>query len=348
MLVGKPAERRQFGETNANTPSPGGSTKLMEVLFSYSHVDEDLRNKLEIHLAMLKRDGLITAWHDRRITAGKRIDPEISEHLESAGIFLLLASPEFLASDYCVEIEMRRALERHEAGEARVIPVILRPCDWLNSPLKALRATPRDGKPIVKHANVDDAFLEVAQDIRAAIGELRTDQPIPVPAFPVSSGPRDAVPVISEKRSSNLRVKRTFNDHERDRFLEESFEYIANYIENSLAELKARNPQVDTRFRRIDANHFSAAIYLNGRKASGCRLWLGGDFGRNSILYSGSDEGHDNSWNEQVSAVDDGFNLALSSIGGLSLGRGREREAALTQEGAAEIFWAELLDRLQR
>jgi hypothetical protein len=320
----------------------------MEVLFSYSHADEELRNKLEVHLAMLKREGLITAWHDRRITAGRELDPAINEHVETAGIILLLASPDFLASDYCVEIEMKRALQRHAAGEARVIPVILRPCDWLNSPLKVLRATPHDGKPVVKYANIDEAFLEVAQDIRGAIVELQGVSPTVAEVSPAPSMSVRPAPVQAEKRSSNLRIKRTFSDHERDQFLEQSFEYIANYYENSLAELKARNPQIDVRFRRIDANHFTAAVYQNGRKKSGCRLWLGGDFGGHGIFYSSSDEGRDNSWNEQMSVADDGYNLVLSPIGMLSLARARENETGLTQEGAAEYFWSQLVDRLQR
>ncbi len=329
-------------------PIQEGAPDLMELLFSYSHADEDLRNKLEVHLAMLKREGIISAWHDRRITAGRELDPAINEHIETAGIILLLVSPEFLDSDYCYEIEMKRALERHDAREARVIPVILRPCDWLNSPLKRLRATPQDGKPVVKHASIDDAFLEVAQDIRAAIAELRRARPAVAPAPPTPSAPKPSEGTRGRPRSSNLGIKRTFTDHERDQFLEESFEYMANYFENSLSELKLRNPQIEGRFRRIDANHFSAAIYLNGRKASGCRLWLGGDFGGYAIYYSSSDEGRDNSWNEQISVDDDGYNFVLKPMGGLSFGRGRERETGLTQEGAAEYFWSTLVEPLQR
>lgn len=240
---------------------------------------------------------------------------------------------------------MKRALERHAAGEARVIPVILRPCDWLSSPLQALRATPRDGKPVVKHSSIDEAFLEVARDIRAAIAELRpAPMSVPAPSLSTPSSPEAA---RAENRSSNLRIKRSFTDHERDQFLEQSFEYIANYFERSLAELKARNPQIEVRFRRVDANHFTSAVYLNGRKESSCRLWLGGDFGRHAIFYSGSDEGRDNSWNEQMSVGDDGYNLVLSALGMFALAR-RERESALTQEGGAEYFWSQLADRLQR
>ena len=111
--------------------------------------------------------------------------------------------------------------------------------------------------------------------------------------------------------------------------------------------MKARNPQVEVRFRRIDANHFTAAVYQNGRKESGCRLWLGGGFGGHAIYYSSSDEGHDNSWNEQMSVGDDGYNLVLSPIGMLSVARSRD-EIGLTQEGAAEYFWSQLVDRLRR
>ncbi len=74
---------------------------------------------------MLKRQAVITTWHDRRIVAGEDFDQEIDEHLQDADIILLLVSPDFLASDYCYKKEMARALEKHQNGEARVIPVIL-------------------------------------------------------------------------------------------------------------------------------------------------------------------------------------------------------------------------------
>jgi len=110
---------------------------MIELFFSYSHRDEAYRNELENHLAVLKRQEIET-WHDRRIGAGKDIHGQISEYLERSRIVLLLVSPYFLASEYCYDVEMKRALERHEAGEARVIPVIIHPCDWQNSPFGPL------------------------------------------------------------------------------------------------------------------------------------------------------------------------------------------------------------------
>src|SRR3954464_6609931 len=117
---------------------------MATIFFSYSHKDEALRDELETHLSMLNRQGFITTWHDRRIAAGDIVDPTISAHLESADVVLLLVSPDFLASDYCYDKEMSRALERHEAGECRVIPVILRPSDWHDAPFGKLLAAPKD------------------------------------------------------------------------------------------------------------------------------------------------------------------------------------------------------------
>ena len=141
---------------------------MIKLFFSYSHRDELLRDELEVHLAALKRQGVISTWHDKRLQAGDDIDQHISQQLEEADIILLLVSPYFISSDYCYEVEMQRALERHQNGAARVIPVILHPCDWQKTPFGKLRATPPDGKPISKFPNPHDAFLSVTQDIRAA------------------------------------------------------------------------------------------------------------------------------------------------------------------------------------
>src|SRR5579871_1216010 len=143
-----------------------GQTVPMELFYSYSHKDEELRETLETHLSPLKRQGVIAGWHDRRISAGTEWADQIDEHLNSAQIILLLISADFLASDYCYDKEMTRAMERHEAGAARVIPIILRPCDWHGAPFGKLQALPKDAKPITDWSNRDAAFLDVAQGIR--------------------------------------------------------------------------------------------------------------------------------------------------------------------------------------
>lgn len=145
---------------------------MAKVFFSYSHKDEALRDELEINLSALKRQGIIETWHDRRIGPGKHIDREIDANLADADIILFLVSPHFIASDYCYDVEIRRAVERHNAGDARVIPVILRPCEWQHTLFGNLRATPLDGKPVTKFDDPNDAFLLVAKDIRKVAEEM--------------------------------------------------------------------------------------------------------------------------------------------------------------------------------
>lgn len=149
-------------------------SEAIKIFFSYSHKDEDLRDELVTHLSMLKRQGVIVAWHDREISAGTEWKNAIDQHLESARVVLLLISANFLDSNYCYDIEMKRAMERHESGEARVIPIILKPVDWREAPFSKLQALPKNVKPITTWENRDEAFLNVAQSIRRVVQELFT------------------------------------------------------------------------------------------------------------------------------------------------------------------------------
>ena len=208
------------------------------VLFSYSHIDEALRDQIETQLAMLKRQGAIETWHDRRIGAGEDFANAIDRHVESDDIILLLVSPDFLASDYCYNREMTRAMERHERGDAIVITVILRACDWHEAPFGTLNATPPDGKPITQYADRDQALLEVAKAVRAAAGRLagKSSKKNPKPsAPPAARTQRIQQQPANLPRSSNLALSKTFSERDKDQFKHESFEYIARFFENSLA-----------------------------------------------------------------------------------------------------------------
>lgn len=148
---------------------------------SYAHKDEALKDELLVHLAPLVRDTDSRVWDDRKILPGDEFDQEISREMEQAEIILLLISPDFLASRYCYDIEVQRAIEKHVEQTARVIPIILRPCDWTNCPLAALLAAPRDGKPITKWSNLDEAFLDVITQIRSVVSRKSDTAKIPVP-----------------------------------------------------------------------------------------------------------------------------------------------------------------------
>ncbi len=142
------------------------STKGAKVFISYSHKDEQYLEALEAHLALLRRQSIIENWHDRKIEAGTEWSHEISDNLRNADIVILLISADFLASDYCYDTEVKQALAKHNAGEAVVIPIIIRPCDWGAAPFAQLQALPRNAKPISAFENQDEAFLEIAKAIR--------------------------------------------------------------------------------------------------------------------------------------------------------------------------------------
>jgi hypothetical protein len=313
---------------------------MTNLFFSYSHKDEDLRNELETHLALLKRQGIISSWYDRRITAGSDIDQVISAELESAQIILLLISANFLSSDYCFQKEMGRAIQKHADGSAVVIPVILHPCDWHSAPFGHLRATPTDGKAISMHANLHEALSIVAKDVRAATSTMQA-LPETASASPIS-GLSISKPE-QKPRSSNLRVKRKFDDHEKDVFLEDSYEYIARFFDASLDELSTRNSQFKTRFKRLDATSFSASVYENGNRVAQCSIWQGNNFHSSNIAYSQSENAPRNSFNESLSVIDDGYTLQLKPLGMQFI----RSDKPLSQQGAAEYYWEMLVRPLQ-
>ena len=316
---------------------------MLSVFISYSHVDEEYRKELDKHLEGLRRQGVISTWHDRRIGPGEEVHEQISQGLEEANIILLLISSDFLASDYCYDIEMTRAMERHEQGTVRVIPVILRPCDWQHTPFGNLNAAPTDGKPVAKHPTLDDGFLEVTLAVRRAAESLGGGTS--TRARPIEGTTATVDPVQPGPRSSNLRIKKDFTDRERHSFLNEGFEYVACYFENSLQELQARNSDVETDFRRIDTNRFEAKAFVVGQEKSRCGIWLGGLFRTDGLYFSFNGVGDGNSYNESMSIRDDGYTLFFEPLGMSRFGQGVNKK--LTFEGAAEYFWSLFVERLR-
>src|SRR5436305_2788408 len=150
----------------------------VKIFYCYAHEDRKLRESLEKHLANLKQQKLITGWSDRNINAGKEWAKEIDINLNSADIILLLISPDFMNSDYCFSIEMKRALERQKNGTARVIPIILHLVDYEGALFSHLQALPTDAIPITdrKWHNRNEAFFDVARGIQKVVKELLCEQ----------------------------------------------------------------------------------------------------------------------------------------------------------------------------
>jgi TIR domain len=200
-----PEKLQQQLDTDALTIATNQPIAPLNAFVFYSHRDEDFKDKLVVHLANLQRQQKILAWHDLAIEPGAEWDVAIKQQLEAAEIILLLISPRFLASDYCYSLEMQREIERHDAGTVRVIPILLKPVDWQDTPFSKLQALPiadqARAKPITKWDNQDEAFVEVAKGIRQAVESLQakksTGEPTAtaaIPTPPAISYPVSAVP----------------------------------------------------------------------------------------------------------------------------------------------------------
>jgi 3',5'-cyclic AMP phosphodiesterase CpdA len=167
----------------ARTVEPGGA---LRIFFSYAPEDTLLRKKLENAMTMLKRSGLIESFSGRSVGAGEAWRGVVGQQMREARILLLLLSNDYLASDYCYDVEMDLARQRYEAGDAVVIPVVLREVDlskvddlkrnelWFEK----LRRVPvmegkEHGTPVTSWPNEDAAWKAVSEEIRSAVVKLR-------------------------------------------------------------------------------------------------------------------------------------------------------------------------------
>lgn len=306
----------------------------MKAFISYSHKDADALDRLHTHLAMLRREGAIEAWFDREILAGGELDATITSQLESSELVLLLVSPDFLASDYCVEREMQRALERHAAGDARVVPIIIEPCDWKASPLRHLKALPRDAKPVSEWTNQNNAYLDVVNEIRRI---LCSDNQPDVGAAPMAT----AAATDGGTGARRYRVKRDFDEIDRSDFRTAAFRSVRSYFERAIAEIDSID-DLRGRFVVLTETSFTCTLVNKVRDRGVAHITVhcrGSSHGFSDIFYSFSENAADNTANGGFSIKADEYELYLAPM---MFGYGREDER-LTPEGAAEALWAEFL-----
>lgn len=240
-------------------------------------------------------------------------------------------------------------MEKHEAGTARVVPIILHPCDWQSAPFGKLKALPHDGRPVSTFAIHHEALLQIATAIREAAA---------APASSAASRQRDvSAPAVSQRRDraerprgtrSPVRIAKTFTQKDRDDFLEATFEFIATYFEESLSALERDHAEVETRFRRIDANAFTATVYMRGSVAAACKVRYSIDRGfAHGIAYS-SDPGSDSSYNELLSLTDDRHSISLKPLGMAAYETGLDADRPMAEEEGAEYYWRLFIRALER
>jgi hypothetical protein len=145
-----------------------------KVFVSYAPKDKSFREELDKHLITLQKQGIISAWHDGKIIPGTERHPQIIDHLNHADIILLLVSADYMSSDFCYSTELEQAIARHDAHEAHVIPILLRPTYWKGAPFAKLDMLPSEAKPVTDWPSHDKAFENVVEGIVKALSVAPT------------------------------------------------------------------------------------------------------------------------------------------------------------------------------
>lgn len=159
-------------EMGPDRPTPNPDLDWVQpkkVFFSYSKHDRQYLEELQRHLDVLRRQGRLRPWDDHHILPGEEWDEAVKHELEAADIIMLLISKDALSTDYIWDVEIKRALERHERKEARVIPVILGHCHWEDTPFAKLNCLPAKGNVVSAYKDRDEAWLEVVKGIEKVL-----------------------------------------------------------------------------------------------------------------------------------------------------------------------------------
>ncbi len=306
---------------------------MATAFISYSHRDELYRQELETHLAPLRRQGLLSVWHDRRITPGDHLDDAISENLESADLILMLISADFVASDYCYAREMTRALERHEAKAVRAISIICRPCDFHELPFARFVLLPTDAKAVSSWADRDAAWLDVVRGIRRALGVITVTQK------PQAHTALEADVCPAERP----RLPRRTTDLQMDSFSTNAMRDVGRFFQKELDMLEMRDPAWKGEFRQIDANRFTCQVYLDEKEVASCTIFRGG-MGPRTIHYSQGVISTANSWNEALTVEADEGGPYLKPMGMAMHFRG-QRPNRMEPFDAGQFLFEMLMDQ---
>lgn len=305
----------------------------MKAFISYSHKDDWALDRLHTHLAMLRRQERIVDWFDREILAGGDLDHEISQQLESCDLFLPLLSPDFLASSYCYEKEMTRALERHDAGKLRVVPIIIEPCDWTASPLRELKALPKDGKPVVEWTNQNTAFMDVVTELRRILTE-DDSEPKAVPPEP-----REA----QASKGRRYRVKHDFDEIDRSDYRDQAFAEIRSYFESAIKELDTVEG-LRGRFTETASRAFTCTIVNRAINRGAAHITIhasSGNVGMGDIFYSFTENAPANTSNGGFRIASDEYELFLQPW----MFAGSNENERLSPHAAAEMLWSEFIQQ---
>jgi len=305
----------------------------VKVFFSYSHYDEPALTELRKHLSVLRREGSITEWYDRKLLPGDNFDNHIDENIEQSDLIILLASHHFLSSDYCFNVEMKKALERHYQGDGRIVSIILEPCDWKSTELSKLAALPLDGKPISVWTNANSAYLNIVDEFRKII---ISNNPVELPYI------KSQQDYMTRTAPQRYRSKREFGAVDRTNFRKESFKIIESYFSNAVDEINAIDG-ISAAYDPMDSSAFCCCIenHLTNRGPSYITVRIGGgQVAIGDIYYSNSERASSGTAHGSFLIGASDFQLFFTPVFGYSTGS----NSPLSAEQIAEAMWNDLVD----
>lgn len=312
----------------------------MKTFISYAHNDKSALAELRKHLALLLREGLLEDFHDRNVLGGAALHDEIAKQLEAASLFLPLISHNFFASDYC-HLEMTRALERHKDRKTQVVPIIIEPCDWKNSPLGHLKALPEDGKPISAWSNKNEAFSNVVEELRRIIKI----------ALPNAANESVAVNLFKSDLPQ-YKIKRDFSETDRSNFCREAFDKMQRYFRDAARNLTTVS-NLEAYYNSYSETSFGCRL-LNKLRNHGpvyITVHQGGRAHFGDIYYSYEEQADKNKaqgifWIESddydMFFVTNGFGLDTKSFTGFGP---NSKGIRLSLETAAPFLWHQFLEK---
>lgn len=147
----------------------------LKIFLSYCHEDEDNKNKLLKYLKPVLKSNNVDLWHDGEILTGESLQRSIQQALSESTIFICLISSDYLASNYCIDVELKHALEQQKIGKVNIFPIIARKCSWMHTIFHDLKCQPKDAVPIVKWPDQDDVFTDIADELAKVLKSINID-----------------------------------------------------------------------------------------------------------------------------------------------------------------------------
>jgi len=150
----------------------------VRVFISFSHRDHSWKERLGKHLKIFEAMDALRVWSDGRILPGVTFRQEILQQIDTARVAVLLISADFLSSDFILEVELPRILERHQSGDLKVVPVLVQPCPWQDVPwLSQLQMRPYNATPLATRRR-PAGEVELARIAREILELARKAEPV--------------------------------------------------------------------------------------------------------------------------------------------------------------------------